>query len=142
MLRSPMHKKKPLAGPLCDTQLYSPAEDLDEMREVKHCCRRVEHLLLTCPRVISPLPPWDMAALILRRDLLAATAADVIALRVVGLQVAFPSAVPEPLVLLVAAVCSGTLLLDPKRALRNPGGTRGDAVAQQHAARCYIAQHY
>ena len=60
---------------------------------------------------------------ILRRDLLAATSEDVVARRVVDL--AFPSAVPEPA---VAAVCSVPFLLDPVRALRAPGGVRCGTV--------------
>ena len=102
------------------------------MREIEHRWRHVEHLLLTCPCVTSPR--GDMAVTILRRDLCAAAADDAPARRVVEL--AFPSAAPEPA---VAAVYSVPFLLDPVRALRDAGGVRGDTVVEcSRLVACYV----
>ena len=97
---------------LCRARVYSGAEEFGAAHAVEHRWRHIEHLLLLCPCVASPLPPGRTAEAALRHDLLRATAPDAAVRAVVEL--AFPAGMPDAA---AAAVYSLPFLLDPVRCL-------------------------
>ena len=76
--------------PLCDTEVYSPADDICEDADMEHRWRRAEHLALglVCPCAAPAGQPRERYVDILREDLLRAVEGEEVV--TCGVHAAFP----------------------------------------------------